>query len=570
MAHLEVRENNEVRVVPLSQSKITVGRRGDNDIVLKDDRASRYHCTIEPMGESFMLNDLGSRNGTKVNGDNVQTQLLHPGDKIMIGRAVIRIVSENESRPVVVEELAETDISEVEDVPMAILDDEPEAAPVAPAAPIAKEATPGATYGADLRRLIAAGREIGFAVEDIAMLDRHGTAIHAAGKDSSDRTAVRVLRMLLLGAFRLRATDLHFEPKGQIYHIRFRVDGTMLSAVELPDALGNTVLSVVKILSEIDIAKRLGVQEGSFSVKVPGRSIDFRVSFTPTTHGQKLVLRVLDKTVIPETLNDLGMPPNMLRSMRNVLQMDSGMVIVSGPTGSGKTTTLYTAIRSLDYRTRNIVTIEDPVEYQLDGITQVPVDIKQNLTFANLLTSMLRQDPDVILVGEIRDPETARVAMQAAITGHLVFTTLHARDTIGSIFRLIDLGVEPYMVANAVTLCIAQRLVRTLCESCKKPYRPGPSQLVRMKMENRGIDKLYTHVGCAKCMGVGFLGRKAIFETLSFNDALRDAILTQPTIHTIRKAAGEYTFQTLVESGYTRVAEGMTSIEEVDRVAMQE
>jgi general secretion pathway protein E len=282
------------------------------------------------------------------------------------------------------------------------------------------------------------------------------------------------------------------------------------------------------------------------------------------------VIRILDKTIVPTTLADLGLPPTMLKAMRSTCQMDSGMIIVSGPTGSGKTTTLYTALRSIDAKTRNILTIEDPVEYHLDGVTQTAVDVKAGMTFDKLLVSMLRQDPDVILVGEMRDAETARTAMQAAMTGHLVFTTLHARDTVGSIFRLMDLGIEPYMIANAVTLCLSQRLVRVLCEQCKKPYRPSPSQLVKMRMENRKIERLYTHVGCRQCMGVGFLGRVAIFEMLSFNEDLRDTILTNPTIHQIRKAADQWTFQTLLDSGYAKVAEGITTIEEVDRVAVQE
>jgi general secretion pathway protein E len=257
----------------------------------------------------------------------------------------------------------------------------------------------------------------------------------------------------------------------------------------------------------------------------------------------------------------------MLRALRSACNSDSGMVIVSGPTGSGKTTSLYTAIRSLDATTRNIVTIEDPIEYQLDGITQIAAEARGGLSFADLLKSILRQDPDVILLGEIRDAETARTAMQAAMTGHLVFTTLHARDTVGTVFRLIDLGVEPYMIANAVSMCLSQRLLRVLCTSCRKSFRPGPSHLIKMKMENKRVERLYAQVGCRECMQTGFRGRTPIFEMLQFNDELRDILITKPSIQQIRKAAGEWTFQTLLDSGYAKTVEGVTTIEEVDRVA---
>ena len=489
------------------------------------------------------------------------------GDEIRIGRVKLTLIDDVRMPDLtVLEELAGAENADLaEPIPMAVLETQEPAAAAGDAPLEAK-----LNFGAELRALALAGRDIGFSGGDITMLDRQGRPIHAPGPSATASRAVQTLRSILLGALRTRATDMHFEPRSGDYQVRFRVDGTMLPVLTLPLDLGHALLSAVKVLCELDIARRNVVQDGSFSVNVPGRHIDFRVSFSPTTHGQKLVARILDTTIVPATLSDLGMPPMMLRSFRAVCNTDSGMVVVSGPTGSGKTTTLYTAIRSLDVRSRNVVTIEDPVEYQLEGVTQTPVNLKAGLTFASLLTSMLRQDPDVILVGEIRDEETARTAMQAAMTGHLVFTTLHARDTIGAIFRLIDLGIEPYMVANAVTLCLSQRLVRILCEQCKKPYRPSPSQLVRMKMENRRIEKLYTHVGCKRCMGVGFLGRTAIFEILNFNDELRDAILRQPTIQAIRKAAGQYTFQSLLDSGYAKVAEGLTTIEEVDRVAVQE
>ncbi|MGB9624386.1 MAG: ATPase, T2SS/T4P/T4SS family [Phycisphaerae bacterium] len=565
MSELQITEGSTTRTFRLPPHKISIGRRADNDVVIEDKQASRYHCTLEPTDGGYVLSDLGSRNGTRLNGVRVERAVVTAGDEIAIGQVVLRVLDDTQPSFGVLEELAESEAaSQTEPIPMAILEDT--SALAVPAVPEGSTAN----VGLELRNLATAGREVGFDVSDITMLDRQGQPIHAAGGIAKDSQAVRLFRQMLLGAFRLRATDMHFEPRRTDYQIRFRVDGTMLPVLALPAALGQAVLGVVKVLCELDISRRNIVQEGNFSVRVPGRHIDFRISFSPTVHGQKLVIRILDKTVVPTTLADLGLPPTMLKAMRATCQMDSGMIIVSGPTGSGKTTTLYTALRSIDAKTRNIITIEDPVEYHLDGVTQTPVDVKAGMTFDKLLVSMLRQDPDVILVGEMRDAETARTAMQAAMTGHLVFTTLHARDTVGSIFRLMDLGIEPYMIANAVTLCLSQRLVRVLCEQCKKPYRPSPSQLVKMRMENRKIDRLYTHVGCRQCMGVGFLGRVAIFEMLSFNEDLRDTILTNPTIHQIRKAADQWTFQTLLDSGYAKVAEGITTIEEVDRVAVQE
>jgi len=565
MSELQITEGGTTRTFRLPPQKISIGRRADNDVVIEDKQASRYHCTLEPTDGGYVLSDLGSRNGTRVNGVRVERAVVTPGDEIAIGQVVLRVLDDAQPSFGVLEELAESEAaSQTEPIPTAILEDT-SALPV-PAAP----ENGAASVGIELRNLATAGREVGFDVGDITMLDRQGQPIHAAGAIGKDSQAVRLFRQMLLGAFRLRATDMHFEPRRTDYQIRFRVDGTMLPVLALPAALGQAVLGVVKVLCELDISRRNVVQEGNFSVKVPGRHIDFRISFSPTVHGQKLVIRILDKTIVPTTLADLGLPPTMLKAMRSTCQMDSGMIIVSGPTGSGKTTTLYTALRSIDAKTRNIITIEEPVEYHLDGVTQTAVDVKAGMTFDKLLGSMLRQDPDVILVGEMRDAETARTAMQAAMTGHLVFTTLHARDTVGSIFRLMDLGSEPYMIANAVTLCLSQRLVRVLCEQFRKPYRPSPSQLVKMRMENRKIDRLYTHVGCRQCMGVGFLGRVAIFEMLSFNEDLRDTILTNPTIHQIRKAADQWTFQTLLDSGYAKVAEGITTIEEVDRVAVQE
>ncbi|GMU22919.1 MAG: hypothetical protein AMXMBFR13_30030 [Phycisphaerae bacterium] len=554
------------RSIDLPEGRISIGRSGDNDVVIEDERSSRHHCTLEPCPGGYVLHDLDSRNGTKVNNARIEEARLKWGEAFSIGRTTLRIFEA--SLPVVQPvEAADTVAGTEPPVPLAeifgenaLVEGEPDISPRDRLLADARR---------DLNALRTAGADPGFSLQAVTLVDCHGKPVHTSMREDTASEAVRTLRLLFYGAFRTRATDLHFDPVRDGYQMRFRVDGKMLPVVLLPDLVGRSILSVVKVLSELDIAGRKNIQDGSFSVTV-GRHVDCRVSFTPAHHGEKLVIRVLDTAVLPSTLGDLGLSSIMLKQIRAVCHLDAGMIIASGPTGSGKTTTLYTCLRSIDCRSRNVVTIEDPIEYHLDGITQIQVNAKKGRDFHDILKSVLRQDPDVILVGEIRDHETAKTALQAAMTGHLVFTTLHARDAIGSIFRLLDLGVEAYMVANSVSLCLAQRLVRVLCPHCKRPYRPRPSQLIAMKLENTAVDNFFTQVGCRRCMGVGFWGRAAVFELLNFNDNLRDALMTTRTIHDIRRAAGEFTYQTLLESGHKKVVEGITTIEEVERVASRE
>ncbi|MEP0845103.1 MAG: Flp pilus assembly complex ATPase component TadA, partial [Phycisphaerae bacterium] len=543
------------RTIDLPSGRITLGRQSDNDVIIKDERSSRHHCVLEPATGGYTLRDLDSRNGTRVRGRRIRETFVAFGEAFSIGKTTLRVFEE--SLPVAQPADPAETVVEEESVPVAEIVEEPLVIAEAPAdeEPLTPERLL-ANARRDLNSLRTAGTDPGFPIEAVTLVDCHGKPVHTAARGDTASEAVRTLRLLYYGAFRTRATDLHFDPIREGYQVRFRVDGKMLPVVILPEAVGRGVLGVVKALSELDIAGRKNIQDGSFSVQV-GRHVDVRVSFTPTHFGEKLVLRVLDTAVLPAHLGDLGLTPMMLKQIRGVCHLDAGMIIVSGPTGSGKTTTLYTCIKALDWHTRNVVTIEDPIEYHMDGITQIQVEAKKGRDFHDILKSVLRQDPDVILVGEIRDHETAKTALQAAMTGHLVFTTLHARDSIGSVFRLLDLGVEPYMIANSVSICLAQRLVRVLCPHCKRPYRPRPSQLIAMKMENKAVDHLYTQVGCRRCLGVGYWGRAAIFELLHFNDQLRDALMTTRTIHDIRRAAGEFTYQTLVESGYRKVLEGL-------------
>jgi general secretion pathway protein E len=286
--------------------------------------------------------------------------------------------------------------------------------------------------------------------------------------------------------------------------------------------------------------------------------------------GQKLVVRVLDSSNAPSRLHELGLVPWMYEKLRSIATKDAGLLLACGPTGCGKTTTLYSCIREIDVEQRNAITIEDPVEYYLEGCTQIPVDHKQGSTFGNILRSVLRQDPDVIFVGEIRDIETATVAMQAAMTGHLVYSTVHSKDTIGAIFRLLDLGVEAYLVANALNVILAQRLVRVLCETCKKPVKPTPAQNMKMGHHLDGVPEIFAPTGCRRCLRTGFTGRRALFELLEVTDTMRDVILKTPTIQGIREITDQGLFMTLQQFGFQLVSQGFTSIDEIDRVSGSE
>jgi general secretion pathway protein E len=284
-------------------------------------------------------------------------------------------------------------------------------------------------------------------------------------------------------------------------------------------------------------------------------------------HGQKLVLRVLDAAIAPRSLSELGLPAYMHNRVKKACSKEQGFVLVCGPTGSGKTTTLYNALREIDRETSNIVTIEDPVEYQLEGTTQIPIDEKKGNSFSQLLRSVLRQDPDVILVGEIRDEETARTAMQAAMTGHLVFSTVHSKDSISAVFRLLDLKIEPFLVASSLEIVLAQRLVRALCDNCKSAVRITPRQATTMGKFLEGKNELYVPVGCPACLKTGYRGRKAIFELLDFTDELRDIVLKEPTIAQMKKVIEKGLFTTLQQSGWRLASEGGTDLDEVERVA---
>ena len=368
-------------------------------------------------------------------------------------------------------------------------------------------------------------------------------------------------------AVRARASDIHLEAARSRMLVRFRIDGALVAAPEAPGGLEAAILSRLKLMAELDIAERRRPQDGRIRVRLSDRELDVRVSTVPTLHGESVVLRVLDRGGRPVALEALGMPAEMLDQVSALARKPHGMVLVTGPTGSGKTTTLYSALRLRDADAEKIITVEDPVEYQLPGITQVPVHVQAGVTFATVLRSILRQDPDVLMVGEMRDGETAALAIQAAMTGHLVFSTLHTNNALGAIPRLIDLGVPAYLVAATLEAVMAQRLVRRLCESCARPIdgaAESVNRLVPARLQHAAIMRA---IGCDACRHTGYAGRLGVFELIVLTDAMRDAIARGATRAELQSLAEAGGWRRLLDNGWKTVELGLTTVEEVLRVA---
>jgi type IV pilus assembly protein PilB len=378
---------------------------------------------------------------------------------------------------------------------------------------------------------------------------------------------VKLTDLLIRQAIKQRASDIHIEPLLHAISVRYRIDGVLH---EVPPPEGRMLLPLVsriKILSKMDIAEKRLPQDGSFRATIENRLIDFRVSTIPTLHGEKVVLRILDRSAVALDLETLGFEPEELELFRSVIRRPYGMILLTGPTGSGKTTTLYAALNEIKSIEKNIVTIEDPVEYQIPGINQVQVKPAIGLTFASGLRAFLRQDPNVILVGETRDLETAQICVRAALTGHVVFSTLHTNDAPTAISRLIDIGVEPYFVTASLQMVVAQRLVRLLCQKCREPYAPDPLRLPKGLTVPPGA-KLYRAVGCEACANTGYMGRGAIYEIMTMTEDLGRLCMDRATMHEIRRMANASGMTTLDQSGFKKVLAGVTTVEEILRVTM--
>ena len=389
---------------------------------------------------------------------------------------------------------------------------------------------------------------------------------------------IKLVDSTIFTAIQRRTSDIHIETGEDAVYVKYRIDGVLQPAMRpIAKQFHSSIISRIKVMAELDIAEKRVPQDGRFKVRMPGKTIDFRVSIMPSVHGEDAVIRILDKESISEQFTELkldilGMPETELRRFRKYIREPYGMVLVTGPTGSGKTTTLYAALSEIKSVEDKIVTIEDPVEYQLRGITQIPINEKKGLTFARGLRSILRHDPDQIMVGEIRDPETAQIAIQSALTGHLVFTTVHANNVIDVLGRFLNMGVEPYQFVSALNCVMAQRLVRLICGHCKRPTRVDPHVLVESAMDP-GLAQTHTFyegTGCIECGGTGFKGRTAICELLDLTDRIRDMILERRPTSEVKKAAHEEGMRFLRESAVEKVMTGQTTLREINKVTFVE
>jgi type IV pilus assembly protein PilB len=387
------------------------------------------------------------------------------------------------------------------------------------------------------------------------------------GASGEDATVIQLVHRVIKEAVERGSSDVHFEPGDEDMRVRYRIDGVLQEAALIPGSAVPAVVSRVKILSDLDIAERRVPQDGRISLEVSGKPIDLRVATLPCAHGENVVMRILDQSKVMIELEELGMLPQALERFTKAFSQAHGAVLVTGPTGSGKSTSLYGALNQLNTIEQNIITIEDPVEYQLDGITQVQVNPKAGLTFAGGLRSMMRADPDIIMVGEIRDRETAQIAIEAALTGHLVLSTLHTNDAPGAVTRLIEMGIEPFLVGSAVDCVVAQRLARLLCEECKR-RTTIKSEVMRANGFNVGLDlEAYEPVGCARCGGSGYKGRIGLYEVMWVSDTIRALAVAREPSETIAHAAVHEGMMRLREDGLEKVRRGLTSIAEIARVA---
>jgi type II secretory ATPase GspE/PulE/Tfp pilus assembly ATPase PilB-like protein len=395
---------------------------------------------------------------------------------------------------------------------------------------------------------------------------------------SDTSPVIRLVDSMVFTALQRRASDIHIETQDDAVVVKCRIDGVLQPLMKPIDKRHHsTIISRIKVMAELDIAEKRVPQDGRFKLRVRGKTIDFRVSIMPSVHGEDAVIRILDKESISEQFTELkldilGWPDEEMRRFRKYIREPYGMVLVTGPTGSGKTTTLYAALSEIKSVEDKIITIEDPVEYQLRGITQIPINEKKGLTFARGLRSILRHDPDKIMVGEIRDPETAQIAIQSALTGHLVFTTVHANNVIDVLGRFLNMGVEPYQFVSALNCVLAQRLVRRICEHCKRPAHVTREMLAESALDPNLIDQyqFYEGAGCIECSGTGFKGRTAICELMDLTDRIRDMILDRRPTSEIKRAAREEGMRFLRECAVGRVLDGVTTLREINKVTFVE
>jgi general secretion pathway protein E len=387
-------------------------------------------------------------------------------------------------------------------------------------------------------------------------------------EDTSEAPVIQFVNLMLSKAVKNRASDIHIEPYQLDLIVRLRIDGLLYNTFKPPKRLHPSIVSRIKVMSGLNIAEKRIPQDGRIEIKVGDKNIDIRVSTLPTVYGERVVLRLLDKSSKMLELHELGIPDAYLSDIRKLIRLSHGIILVTGPTGSGKTTTLYAALSEINTPEKNIITIEDPVEYQIDGIGQVPVNRKAGLTFANGLRTIVRQDPDIILVGEIRDLETAEIAIQAALTGHLVFSTLHTNDASSAVTRLIDMGIEPFLITSSVLAILAQRLIRTVCPYCKRPAQINGEYMRELRVSHEDLKKASISIGggCDKCMQTGYYGRTGIYEIMRVSESIKKTILGTSDANAIKEVALREGMRTLRGDGAEKVLRGISTTEEILRV----
>jgi type IV pilus assembly protein PilB len=439
-----------------------------------------------------------------------------------------------------------------------------------------------AIAGAEVRTVVATASQINDTIEKFFRVDADVDAVVQAAREESgdedlasvtelveDAPIVKFVNMLVTQAVGDRASDIHVEPAEHDLRIRFRIDGVLHEMMRSPRSIQAGVISRLKVMADINIAERRIPQDGRISMKVGGRGIDLRVATLPTVYGEKVVMRILDKGQAVLRLEELGFLPETEERFESAYRRPYGAILVTGPTGSGKSTTLYATLNTLNQPDRNIITVEDPVEYRLPGINQVQINPKAGLTFASALRSILRSDPDIVLVGEIRDRETATIAVEAALTGHLVLSTLHTNDASSTPTRLVEMGVEPFLVASALDCIVAQRLARRLCPKCRQAYQPSPTELIAAGWQEDELDdlpELFRPIGCQACGKTGFYGRFALHEVLLVSEDIERLIVDRGHSEDIKKVATAQGMLTLRQAGLVQVRAGMTSVEEILRV----
>ncbi len=405
---------------------------------------------------------------------------------------------------------------------------------------------------------------------EVASRQREDIDLDRLAASSEDGPVIKIVNLILVQALKDRASDIHIEPAEKSVRLRYRMDGNLVEASGPPKSLQLAIASRIKILAGLNIAERRVPQDGRFRIRVSGKEVDLRISFLPTVYGEKIVIRILDKGALTGSIDQMGMDEVTLEKFRKAIDAPHGMILVTGPTGSGKTTTLYSVLSELNKPEYNIVTVEDPVEYQLQGINQVAVKADVGLDFSSALRSILRQDPDIVMIGEIRDNETADIAVKAALTGHQVLSTLHTNDAAGAITRLDDMGIEPFLISSSVLLTCAQRLVRRICPNCKEEFHPEPELFERMGLEQQEGDTFFHGGGCDRCKQRGYLGRAAILEVLPVSEAIRRLVIKRASSAVLKNQALSEGMKSLRLAGIDKAREGVTTLEEVWRLTSED